>query len=181
MADKFDIVKIRARELISDYWLPNLEVDVLTRGGVLGRGASPSGTRPLENEAVYLRDGGERYGGFGVLKAMRNVEDLIAPKLVGRDVTEQREIDELMIELDGTENKANLGGNATLSVSLAVADAASKALGISPYRHLGGEGIEPSRFPGCGCRRLRSRGGGEPSPFRNTTSYLSARTASPRP
>ena len=116
MADKFDIVEIKARELISDYWLPNLEVDVLTRDGVRGRGASPSGTRPLENEPVYLRDGGERYGGFGVLKAMRNVEDLIAPKFIGRDVTEQREMDKLMIELDGTENKSYLGGNAPLSV-----------------------------------------------------------------
>ena len=165
MADKFDIVKIRARELISDYWLPNLEVDVLTRGGVLGRGASPSGTRPLENEAVYLRDGGERYGGFGVLKAMRNVEDLIAPKLVGRDVTEQREIDELMIELDGTENKANLGGNATLSVSLAVADAASKALGISPYRHLGGEGDRTLPVPWVWLQAIEVTGRRRTLPF----------------
>jgi len=143
--DDFKIVKVRARELISDYWLPNLEVDILTKGGVLGRGASPSGTRPLENEAVYLRDGGRRYGGYGVLKAIRNINEVIAPKIIGMDVTEQKEIDELMIELDGTINKSNLGGNATLSVSLAVADAAAKSLRIPAYRYLGGR--EASTLP----------------------------------
>lgn len=136
--EKFKITKVSARELISDRWHPTLEAEVLTKGGVRGRGASPSGTKPLEDEAIYLRDGGRRYHGMGILDAARNVNEIIAPKLVGMDVTRQNQIDEMLIDLDGTENKSRLGANATLSVSLAVADAASKALKVPAYRHLGG-------------------------------------------
>lgn len=138
MKEKFEIEKIWARELISDRWHPTLEVEILTKGGVRGRGASPSGTKPLEDEAVYLRDGGRRYHGMGVLNAARNVNEIIAPKLVGMDVTRQSQIDETLIDLDGTENKSRLGANATLSVSLAATDAASKALEMPVYRYIGG-------------------------------------------
>lgn len=165
MEEDFEIVEIKARELISDYWLPTLEVDVRTKGGVLGRGAAPSGTRPLEHEAIYLRDGGKRYGGFGVLKAIKNVNEVIAPKIIGRDVTEQTEIDELMIELDGTEKKSKLGGNAILSVSLAVADAASKALRVPAYQYLGGENANVLPVPWIWLQAVETTGRRRSLPF----------------
>ena len=136
---RYRIEKLKARELISDRWLPILEVEVITNKGIIGVGASPVGTRPLEDEAVYLRDGGSRYNGFGVKNAVENVLRHIAPKLIGMNFTEQRMIDELMIELDGTPNKSKLGANAILSTSLAVADAASKTLKIPAYKYLGSE------------------------------------------
>jgi enolase len=138
MDTEFEIKTISARELISDRWLPSLEVEVITKGGTIGRGASPVGTRPLEHEAVYLRDNNERYNGYGVQEAVKNVNKIIAPKLKGIEIFEQRLIDTLMIEMDGTQDKSKLGANSILSTSLAVADAASKCLNISPYKYLGG-------------------------------------------
>jgi enolase len=120
------ISDLRAREIIDSRGNPTLEVDCELTGGAVGRAAVPSGASTGEHEAVELRDGDKaRYGGKGVLKAVRNVNDIIAPKLLGIDSTEQVAIDTLLIELDGTPNKSRLGANATLGVSLAVAKAAA--------------------------------------------------------
>jgi enolase len=113
-------------------------VDVVTENGVLGRAAVPSGASTGEHEAVELRDGGKAYMGKGVLKAVENVNTKIAPELMGVSVFEQNHIDQLMIELDGTSNKGNLGANAILGVSLAAAKAAANELGLPLYRYVGG-------------------------------------------
>ncbi|MBU4310494.1 phosphopyruvate hydratase, partial [bacterium] len=118
------IKNIRAREILDSRGNPTVEVDVILKNGIFGRAAVPSGASTGEHEALELRDGDEkRYSGKGVLKAVKNVNELIAPKLIGRDVNKQEEIDRLMIDLDGTENKERLGANAILGVSLAVAKA----------------------------------------------------------
>ena len=105
----------------------------------MGRASVPSGASTGENEALELRDGDKkRYGGKGVLKAVANVNDIIAPALAGMQVTEQRAIDEKMLELDGTPTKSKLGANAILGVSLAVAHTAAKSLGLPLYRYIGG-------------------------------------------
>jgi enolase len=133
------ISDLRAREIIDSRGNPTLEVDCELTGGAVGRAAVPSGASTGEHEAVELRDGDKaRYGGKGVLKAVRNVNDIIAPKLLGIDSTEQVAIDTLLIELDGTPNKSRLGANATLGVSLAVAKAAAEELDLPLYRYIGG-------------------------------------------
>jgi enolase len=132
------IKKIRAREILDCRGNPTVEVDVLTNGGFLGRADVPSGRSTGEHEAFELRDGGDRYDGKGVLKAVRNVNEVIAPALKERDVTKQRENDQLMIELDGTENKSKLGANAIVGVSLAVAKAATNVLRVPFYRYIDG-------------------------------------------
>lgn len=136
--EQFKIKKVKAREVLDCRGNPTIEVDVLTNEGVLGRADVPSGRSTGEHEALELRDGGNRYHGKGVLNAVRNVNEIIAPALKGRDVTKQREIDELMIELDGTENKSKLGANAIVGVSIAVAKAAANALKLPLYQHIGG-------------------------------------------
>lgn len=134
------IKKIQAREIIDSRGNPTVEVDVWLDGGVLGRAAVPSGASTGEHEAVELRDGDKkRYGGKGVLKAVKNANSIIGPKLVGRDASKQRMIDEFLIELDGTENKSKLGANAILGVSLACARAAANAKGVSLYKYIGSE------------------------------------------
>lgn len=132
------IAQIHARQILDSRGNPTVEVDVITEYGTLGRAAVPSGASTGEYEAVELRDGGKEYLGKGVLKAVKNVNDIIAPELVGVDVFEQAAIDKAMIELDGTPNKGKLGANAILGVSLAVAQAAAKELGIPLYRYVGG-------------------------------------------
>lgn len=132
------IVKIHARQILDSRGNPTVEVDVITESGVLGRAAVPSGASTGEHEAVELRDGGQDYHGKGVLKAVSNVNTVIAEHLLGFSVFEQNEIDRLMIELDGTPNKSNLGANAILGVSLAVAKAAANELGMPLYRYVGG-------------------------------------------
>ncbi|MFB3764351.1 MAG: phosphopyruvate hydratase [Methanotrichaceae archaeon] len=132
-----EIEKIHAREILDSRGNPTIEVDVWTDFG-FGRAAVPSGASTGVHEALELRDGGNRYDGKGVLKAVKNINEVIAPKITGRDVVSQREIDELMIELDGTPNKSNLGANAILGVSLGVAKAAASSLNIPLYRYLGG-------------------------------------------
>lgn len=133
------IIHTTAREILDSRGNPTLEVDVLTESGYLGRAAVPSGASTGENEAVELRDGQpDRYLGKGVLKAVQNVTSAIAPKIKGMDVTSQIEIDRLMIELDGTENKSNLGANAILGVSLACAKAGAEATHQPLYRYIGG-------------------------------------------
>jgi len=136
--EKFEIKEIKAREILDCRGEPTLEVDVITAGGILGRADVPAGRSRGIHEAYELRDGGKRYAGKGVLKAVRNVTEKIAPALKGMDVRKQREIDMVMIELDGTENKSNLGGNSIVGVSLAVAKAAAKALELPLYRYIGG-------------------------------------------
>ena len=132
------IVSVHARQILDSRGNPTVEVDVLTENGFLGRAAVPSGASTGEYEAVELRDGGKSYMGKGVLKAVANVNDIIAEEIVGMDVFEQNLIDKTMIELDGTPNKSKLGANAILGVSLAVARAAAEELGLPLYRYVGG-------------------------------------------
>jgi len=132
------IIKVHARQILDSRGNPTIEVDVITENGVLGRAAVPSGASTGEHEAVELRDGGKAYMGKGVLKAVENVNNKIAPELLGLSVFEQNHIDQLMIDLDGTANKGNLGANAILGVSLAAAKAAANELNLPLYRYVGG-------------------------------------------
>ncbi len=132
-----EIKAVRAREILDSRGNPTVEAEVLGAWGV-GRAAVPSGASTGTLEALELRDGGERYGGKGVLEAVRNVNEEIAPRLLGMEVSAQEEIDRTLIELDGTEDKSRLGANAILSVSLAAARAAALERGRSLYAYLGG-------------------------------------------
>ena len=132
------IQKVVAREILDSRGNPTVEVDVVLRNGALGRAAVPSGASTGEHEAIELRDGGKRYKGKGVRKAVANVNTIIGPKLRGRDVRQQETIDRLLLDLDGTPTKKRLGANALLGVSLAVARAAAAAAGEPLYRYLGG-------------------------------------------
>ena len=133
------IASIHARQILDSRGNPTVEVDVITESGFIGRAAVPSGASTGKQEAVELRDGDKSvYVGKGVLKAVDNVNNIIAPKLLGVPATEQALIDRMLIELDGTHNKANLGANATLAVSMAVAKAAAQACNLNLYRYLGG-------------------------------------------
>ncbi len=132
------IIDITAREILDSRGNPTVEVDVLLEDGAEGRAAVPSGASTGAHEAVELRDGGERYGGKGVLKAVEAVNGEIFEALAGIDATGQQTIDRILIELDGTPNKARLGANAILGVSLAVAKAAANSVGLPLYRYVGG-------------------------------------------
>jgi enolase len=133
------IAAVRAREILDSRGNPTVEVECLLEGGALGRAAVPSGASTGEHEAVELRDGDAgRYGGKGVLKAVRNVNETVGPALAGLDAFDQGGIDARLIELDGSPNKGRLGANALLGASMAVAHAASAALDVPLYRHLGG-------------------------------------------
>jgi enolase len=132
------IISIHARQIFDSRGNPTVEVDVTTENGFLGRAAVPSGASTGEHEAVELRDGGKAYMGKGVLKAVENVNKIIAAELLGVSVFEQNTIDQLMIDLDGTANKSKLGANAILGVSLAAAKAAANELGMPLYRYIGG-------------------------------------------
>ncbi len=134
-----EIVAIRAREILDSRGNPTVEVDVWLDTGVMGRAAVPSGASTGSKEALELRDGDtKRYMGKGVTRAVKNVNEEIAPKLIGLDAQQQTVIDNLLIELDGTENKSRLGANAILGVSMAVAKAAAEEAGLPLYRYLGG-------------------------------------------
>ncbi len=134
-----EIVKITGREILDSRGNPTVEVDVMLDCGVVGRAAVPSGASTGENEAIELRDGDKkRYLGKGVLKAVANVNKLIAPKLIGMSALEQKAVDRVMIDLDGTETKSKLGANAILGVSLATAHAAADYLGMPLFRYIGG-------------------------------------------
>jgi len=142
------IRNIIAREILDSRGNPTIEVDVRLEGGALGRAAIPSGASTGEHEAWELRDGDKmRFGGKGVKKAVSNVNDKIAPALKGWDACDQRKIDNKLIELDGTPNKRNLGANALLGVSLAVAQAAAAAENLSLFRYLGGSGARVLPVP----------------------------------
>lgn len=133
------IEHIHARQILDSRGNPTVEVDVFTSTGIMGRASVPSGASTGENEAVELRDDDKsKYLGKGVLKAVENVKDVIAPELVGFPVSEQRLIDQTMIDLDGTHNKSKLGANAILGVSLAIAKAAAQEAGLPLYQYLGG-------------------------------------------
>lgn len=132
------ILDVHARQIFDSRGNPTVEVDVITENGVLGRAAVPSGASTGEHEAVELRDGGSDYMGKGVLKAVSNVNTSIAEAVRGMMVFDQNRIDQVMIDLDGTPNKSELGANAILGVSLAVAKAAANEMGMSLYRYVGG-------------------------------------------
>ena len=133
------IIQVTGREILDSRGNPTIEAEVLLESGVIGVAAVPSGASTGENEALELRDGDpKRYGGKGVLKAAANINDKIAPALVGMSALDQRAIDKTMLELDGTPTKSNLGANAILGVSLAVAKAAANYLDIPLYRYIGG-------------------------------------------
>ncbi len=143
-----EIIAIQAREILDSRGNPTIEVDVELDSGVIGRAAVPSGASTGEHEAVELRDGDKkRYMGKGVLKAVTNVNEIIAPELLGFDGLDQVAIDKAMIELDGTHNKGNLGANAILGVSLAVARAMSYELEIPLYRYIGGTNAKTLPIP----------------------------------
>jgi enolase len=133
------ITNVQARQILDSRGNPTIEVDVYLEDGTLGRASVPSGASTGANEAVELRDGDKKvYGGKGVLKAVENVNERIASELIDLDATEQVAVDELMIHLDGSDNKSKLGANAILGVSLAVAKAAARSLGLPLYRYIGG-------------------------------------------
>ena len=133
------IEKIIGREILDSRGNPTVEVDVTLESGFIGRASVPSGASTGEHEALELRDGDKkRYGGKGVLKAVNNINNIIAPKLIGMSALDQMGIDHAMLALDGTKTKANLGANAILGVSLAVAKAAASYLDIPLYRYIGG-------------------------------------------
>ena len=135
---KRGIERVWARQILDSRGNPTVEVEVTLEDGTKGRAAVPSGASTGEHEAIELRDGGKEWMGKGVSKAVKNVNEVIAPKIKKLDATHQTEIDRLMIELDGTPNKQKLGANAILGVSLAVAKAAANSLGLPLYRYLGG-------------------------------------------
>ncbi|MBP6875108.1 MAG: phosphopyruvate hydratase [Candidatus Eisenbacteria bacterium] len=142
------IVQLMAREVLDSRGNPTVEVEAHLAGGAIGRAIVPSGASTGEHEALELRDGDpERYLGRGVLRAVENVTEKIAPEIIGEDAAEQALIDRMMIELDGTENKSNLGANAMLGVSLAVAHAAAQAYDLPLYRYIGGVGARTLPVP----------------------------------
>jgi len=133
---QFKITNVRAREIIDGRGTPTVEVDIWVDNFLRGRADVPSGRSTGSHEAFELRDGGKRYAGFGVMKAIDNVNKIIALEVVGKDVRDQRKLDKLMIEMDGTQNKAKLGANAILGVSLAIAKAAAHSLRIPLYQYI---------------------------------------------
>ena len=137
--NEMEIINVRGREIIDSRGNPTVEVDVALAGGAIGRASVPSGASTGEHEAWELRDGdAKRYGGKGVLKAVENINKIIAPEISGHDATLQPAIDKIMIDLDGTPNKSRLGANAILGVSLAVAKAAAIQLNLPLFKYLGG-------------------------------------------
>jgi len=142
-----EIIDVFAREVLDSRGNPTVEADVILESGVMGRAIVPSGASTGEREALELRDGGKRYLGKGVQKAVYNVIEIIGPVISGMDATEQAVIDRTMIELDGTETKKKLGANAMLAVSLAVAKAAAEDSGLPLYHYLGGPNAKELPVP----------------------------------
>ena len=142
------IAEIFARQILDSRGNPTVEVDVITDEGALGRAAVPSGASTGIHEAVELRDNDKKkYGGKGVIKAVKNVNDIIAPSLLGYDVADQTGIDEMMIQLDGTANKGKLGANSILAVSMAVAKAAAEEASLPLFRYIGGTNSKTLPIP----------------------------------
>jgi enolase len=172
---------IQGRQILDSRGNPTVEVDVYLEDGTLGRAAVPSGASTGENEAVELRDDDKKkYLGKSVTKAVENVNSKLAPELIGLDARDQNHIDQLMVDLDGTPNKAKLGANALLGVSMAVAKAAAASCGLPLYRYLGGAA---ARTPSCRCRagrrtRSRARAGGRSSCWRSSAARRVKKAAS---
>lgn len=142
------IIDVYAREILDSRGNPTIEVDVTLESGAMGRAAVPSGASTGEHEAVELRDGDAgRYMGKGVLQAVKNVNDIIADEIIGEDATEQVLLDQILVELDGTPNKAKLGANAILGVSLAACKAAADAFGLPLYQYIGGSNAKTLPVP----------------------------------
>jgi len=142
------IIEVHARQILDSRGNPTVEVDVITDDGALGRAAVPRGASTGIHEAVELRDGDKKkYLGRGVLKAVKNVNEIIAESIVGYDITQQAAIDQAMIDLDGTPNKGKLGANAILAVSMAVAKAAAEEAGLPLYRYVGGTNAKTLPVP----------------------------------
>ena len=141
------IVSVHARQILDSRGNPTVEADVITESGIIGRAAVPSGASTGTHEAAELRDGGKAYMGKGVTKAVANVNTHIAEALVGENVLNQREIDSILLELDGTENKKKLGANAILAVSLAAAKAGAQVAGLPLYRYVGGTNARTLPIP----------------------------------
>ncbi len=142
------IIEVHARQILDSRGNPTVEVDVITDDGALGRAAVPSGASTGIHEAVELRDNDKKkYGGKGVLKAVKNVNDIIAEGIIGYDVSQQAAIDQAMIDLDGTPNKGKLGANAILAVSMAVAKAGAEEAGLPLYRYVGGTNAKTLPVP----------------------------------
>src|SRR6476646_1294760 len=144
------IVEVLAREILDSRGNPTVEADVLLESGAMGRAAVPSGASTGSREAIELRDGdAQRYFGKGVLKACEHINTEISEAIMGLDANEQAFLDRTLIDLDGSDNKARLGANATLAVSMAVAKAAAEDSGLPPYRYFGGSGAMqmPVRMP----------------------------------
>ena len=136
------IIQVSGREILDSRGNPTIEAEVVLESGIVGTAAVPSGASTGENEALELRDGDKnRYGGKGVLKAVANINEKIAPAIVGMSALDQRGVDQAMIDLDGTPTKSNLGANAILGVSLAVAKAAAEYTGLPLYRYIGGTNV----------------------------------------
>jgi enolase len=143
---RFDIAEVKAREILDSRGNPTIEVDMILEEGAFGSAAVPSGASTGENEAMELRDGdAERFQGKGVLKAVENVMNEIRPAILGMDASDQSSLDRMLIDLDGSENKSNLGANAILGVSLAAAKACAVELGLPLYRYVGG--VDARRLP----------------------------------
>lgn len=143
-----EIFHIKGREILDSRGNPTVEADVVLSSGVMARAAVPSGASTGEREAIELRDGDKsRYGGKGTLKAVRNIDEIIAPALIGLESTLQANLDQIMLELDATPNKAKLGANAILAVSMAVARASAMELDLPLYRYLGGAGATTLPVP----------------------------------
>jgi enolase len=142
-----EIIDVYAREVLDSRGNPTVEADVILESGAMGRAIVPSGASTGEREALELRDGGTRYLGKGVQKAVNNVIEVIGPAVTGMDATEQAVIDRTMIEMDGTENKGKLGANAILAVSLAIAKAAAEDAGLPLYHYLGGPNAKELPVP----------------------------------
>lgn len=147
MYKNLPIQDIYAREILDSRGNPTIEVEVLVGENIVGRASVPSGASTGKYEAVELRDGDERYNGLGVTRAVHHVNDAIAREIIGINVFEQEKIDGILLKIDRTENKSNLGANAMLGVSLAVAKTAAKALDIPLYRYLGGVNADTMPIP----------------------------------
>ena len=142
-----EVIDVRAREVLDSRGNPTVETEVLLEDGTVGRAMVPSGASTGKNEALELRDGGKRYGGKGVEKAVSNVNNEIAPKIAGLNAFDQAYIDKVMIDLDGTPNKTRLGANAILSVSMAVMRAVATYMGMDLYRYIGGASAKTIPVP----------------------------------
>lgn len=167
------IKSVYARQVFSERGHPGIEATVITEDGASGAAIVTAGISVGKHEVQFAYDGGARWGGMGVMKAVNNVNNIIGPAVIGKDATKQREIDEIMIKLDGTSNKSKLGGNATAGVSAAVLKAGAASLRIPLYQHIGGVNACTLPVPGVGCMSGSDRyGGGKRSGGKPSYSFM---------